>query len=443
MRAPGLAKTGRGPENGPVMDMPQAETLAVEMSAMGRRARAAARALALAPPDARTRAIAGMAQALRARAADVLAANAADQDAARDKGMDSAMLDRLALDEARLEGVAGALDAIAAIPDPVGAETARWTPANGLDIARVRTPIGVLAIIYESRPNVTADAAALAVRAGNAVILRGGSECLRSNLAIHAALAEGLAAAGLPAEAVQMVTTRDRDAVGHILAGLDGAVDLVIPRGGRSLVERVQREARVAVLGHLEGVNHVYVHESADPQTARAVVLNAKMRRVSICGAAETLLVDRAVAADLLPPIAADLARKGCELRGDDAARALVPEAKAATEADWAAEYLKPIIAVKVVDGIDAAIDHIARYGSGHTECVVASDETAIERFLAQVDAGIVLANASTQFADGGEFGFGGEIGISTDRLHARGPVGAEQLTSFKYVVRGKGQVRP
>ena len=420
-----------------------AADLEQDMLAMGRRARAAARQLALASPEARTRAISGMAKALRARAADVLKANAADQDAAREKGMDSAMLDRLGLDEARLEGVAKALDSIAAIPDPVGAETARWTPENGLDIARVRTPIGVLAIIYESRPNVTADAAALAVRAGNAVILRGGSECLRSNLAIHGALMEGLSAAGLPTDAVQMVTTRDRAAVGHILSGLDGSIDLLIPRGGRSLVERVKTDARVAVLGHLEGVNHVYVHESADPDTARAVAVNAKMRRVSVCGAAETLVIDRSVADDLLPKIAADLADKGCELRGDAATQALVPAAKAATDADWATEYLKAVIAVKVVDGIDEAIAHVDAYGSGHTECIVASDDAAVERFLAQVDAGIVLANASTQFADGGEFGFGGEIGISTDRLHARGPVGAEQLTSFKYVIRGKGQIRP
>ena len=420
-----------------------AADLEQDMLAMGRRARAAARQLALASPEARTRAISGMAKALRARAADVLKANAADQDAAREKGMDPAMLDRLGLDADRLEGVARALDSIAAIPDPVGAETARWTPENGLDIARVRTPIGVLAIIYESRPNVTADAAALAVRAGNAVILRGGSECLRSNLAIHGALMEGLSAAGLPTDAVQMVTTRDRAAVGHILSGLDGSIDLLIPRGGRSLVERVKTDARVAVLGHLEGVNHVYVHESADPDTARAVAVNAKMRRVSVCGAAETLVIDRSVADDLLPKIAADLADKGCELRGDAATQALVPAAKAATDADWATEYLKAVIAVKVVDGIDEAIAHIDAYGSGHTECIVASDDAAVERFLAQVDAGIVLANASTQFADGGEFGFGGEIGISTDRLHARGPVGAEQLTSFKYVIRGKGQIRP
>ena len=418
-------------------------TLEADMLAMGRRARAAARALALAGPETRTKAIAGMAAALRARADQVLAANAADLDDARAKGMAAAMMDRLALDPKRLEGVVGALESIAAIPDPVGVETARWTPENGLDIARVRTPIGVLAIIYESRPNVTADAAALAVRAGNAVILRGGSECLRSNLAIHEALAEGLTSAGLSPDTVQMVATRDRAAVGRILTGLDGSIDLLIPRGGRSLVERVRNEARVAVLGHLEGVNHVYVHASADPDMARAVTLNAKMRRVSVCGAAETLLIDRAVADDLLPQIAEDLTGAGCELRADPAAHAIVPDASAANPEDWATEYLKPILAVKVVDGIDEALGHIARYGSGHTESIVASDEAAVERFLAEADAGIVLANASTQFADGGEFGFGGEIGISTDRLHARGPVGAEQLTSFKYVIRGAGQTRP
>lgn len=423
--------------------MSAADPLEAEMLAMGRRARAAARALALAGPETRTRAIEGMAQALRARGERVLAANIADLEDARSGGMTAAMMDRLTLDPARLEGVARALDAIAAIADPVGVETARWTPANGLDIARVRTPIGVLAIIYESRPNVTADAAALSVRAGNAVILRGGSECLRSNLAIHAALVEGLEAAGLSADTVQMVASRDRAAVGHMLSGLDGNIDLLIPRGGRSLVERVRREARVAVLGHLEGVNHVYVHASADPAMARAVVLNAKMRRVSVCGAAETLLIDRAAADALLPLIAADLIAAGCELRGDDTVRALVPAAGAATEADWSTEYLQPILAVRVVDGMEAALSHIARYGSGHTEAIVAGDAAAVERFLAEVDAGIVLANASTQFADGGEFGFGGEIGISTDRLHARGPVGAEQLTSFKYVIRGEGQIRP
>jgi glutamate-5-semialdehyde dehydrogenase len=417
--------------------------LSQQMTDMGLRARAASRALALAGADARTRAITGMAEALERRADRVLAANAEDLEAAKTSGMASAMMDRLALDRGRLDGIVRALRTIAAIPDPVGVETARWTPDNGLDIARVRTPIGVLAIIYESRPNVTADAAALALRAGNAVILRGGSECLASNLAIHAALVEGLEGAGLSPDTVQIVTTRDRAAVGHILAGLQGTIDLLIPRGGRSLVERVKNEARVAVLGHLEGVNHVYVHASADADMARAVVLNAKMRRVSVCGAAETLLIDRSVADTLLPLIARDLTAAGCELRADPAARTLVPAATAVNDDDWSTEYLQPILAVKVVDGLDAALDHVARYGSGHTESIVASDEAAIERFLAEADAGIVLANASTQFADGGEFGFGGEIGISTDRLHARGPVGAEQLTSFKYVIRGRGQIRP
>ncbi|PZO01603.1 MAG: glutamate-5-semialdehyde dehydrogenase [Alphaproteobacteria bacterium] len=413
------------------------------MTDMGTRARAASRALALVGADLRTRAIVNMAEALERRADQVLAANASDLAAAKASCMALALMDRLALDRARLDSIVNALRTIAAIPDPVGGETARWTPDNGLDIARVRTPIGVLAIIYESRPNVTADAAALAVRAGNAVILRGGSECLASNLAIHAALVEGLEDAGLSPDTVQIVTTRDRAAVGHILTGLEGAIDLLIPRGGRSLVERVKTEARVAVLGHLEGVNHVYVHASADHAIARAVVLNAKMRRVSVCGAAETLLIDRAVADTLLPDIAADLIAAGCEIRGDAATLALVPQAVPATEADWSTEYLAPVLSVRVVEDMDQALAHVSRYGSGHTEAIVATDEAAIERFLAEVDAGIVLANASTQFADGGEFGFGGEIGISTDRLHARGPVGAEQLTSFKYVIRGQGQTRP
>lgn len=417
--------------------------LARQMTDMGARARTASRAIALAGADVRTRAITGMAEALERRADRVLAANTCDLAAAKASGMAAAMMDRLALDRARLDGIVKALHTIAAIPDPVEVETARWTPDNGLDIARVRTPIGVLAIIYESRPNVTADAAALAVRAGNAVILRGGSECLQSNLAIHAALIEGLAGAGLSPNTVEIVTTRDRAAVGHILTGLEGTIDLLIPRGGRSLVERVKNEARVAVLGHLEGVNHVYVHAGAGADTARAVVLNAKMRRVSVCGAAETLLIDQAVASALLPDIAADLIAAGCEIRGDAATLALVPQATPATEADWSTEYLAAILSVRIVEGMDQALDHIATYGSGHTEAIVATDDAGTERFLAEVDAGIVLANASTQFADGGEFGFGGEIGISTDRLHARGPVGAEQLTSFKYVIRGKGQTRP
>jgi glutamate-5-semialdehyde dehydrogenase len=417
-------------------------TLQAEMTAMGRKAREAAAALRLATPEQRTAAIAAMAAAVRADAAGILAANARDVAAAKATGMSDAMVDRLVLDDARLEGVAQALETVAAIPDPVGAETERWTRPNGLDIARVRTPIGVIGIIYESRPNVTADAAALCTRAGNAAILRGGSECLQSNLAIHAAVAQGLKSAGLPEACVQVVRTADRAAVGMMLAGLDGAIDLIIPRGGKSLVARVQQEARVAVLGHLEGLNHVFLHASADLAKAVAVSVNAKMRRVSVCGATETLLVDRAAAERLLPPVAKALVEAGCELKGDAAARAIVPMDEA-TEADWSTEYLAPVISVALVDGVDGAARHIAAYGSGHTDAIVAEDAAAAERFAALVDSAIVLINASTQFADGGEFGFGAEIGIATDRLHARGPVGAEQLTTFKYVVRGTGQTRP
>jgi glutamate-5-semialdehyde dehydrogenase len=419
-------------------------SLQAQMSAMGRSGRAAAAALRLSDAATRTRAIAGMAAAVRANAADILAANARDVAAARSAGLSPAMIDRLVLDAARVEGVAQALDTIAAIPDPLGAETARWTPDNGLDIARVRTPIGVIGIIYESRPNVTADAAALCVRAGNAVILRGGSECLASNLAIHAAIAQGLAAAGLPETCVQIVRTTDRAAVGLMLTGLDGAIDLIIPRGGKSLVARVRDEARgVAVLGHLEGLCHVFLHASADLAKATAIAVNAKMRRVSVCGSAETLLVDSADAQRLLPPVAQALADAGCELRGDARARSLVPGMATATEDDWRTEYLAPIISVAVVDGVDGAAAHIATYGSAHTDAIVAEDPMAAERFAELVDSAIVLINASTQYADGGEFGFGAEIGIATDRLHARGPVGAEQLTTFKYVVRGTGQTRP
>jgi len=417
-------------------------SLQAEMTAMGRAARAAAQALRLSDAATRTRAIAAMAEAVRAGAGPILAANARDVAAARKAGLAPAMLDRLALDETRLEGVAQALETVAAIPDPVGQEIARWTRPNGLDIARVRTPIGVIGIIYESRPNVTADAAALCVRAGNAVILRGGSECVASNLAIHAALVTGLAAAGLPQACVQIVRTADRAAVGLILSGLEGAIDLIIPRGGKSLVARVQAEARAPVLGHLEGVNHVFLHASADPAKAVDIAVNAKLRRVSVCGAAETLLVDRAAAARLLPPVAAALAAAGCELRGDAQARAIVPMPEA-EEADWRTEYLAPIISVAVVDGVEGAAAHIAAYGSAHTDAIVAEDPRAAEDFVERVDSAIVLVNASTQFADGGEFGFGAEIGIATDRLHARGPVGAEQLTTYKYVVRGTGQTRP
>jgi len=417
--------------------------LKTRMLDLGRRARAAAMLLREAPAAARTRALEILSAKLTAAEPALLAANARDVESARANGMTEALIDRLSLSPARIAGIAEAVATIAAVPDPLGVETERWTPANGLDIARVRTPIGVLGVIYESRPNVTADAAALCIRSGNAAILRCGSDCLQSSLAIAALIAEALAEAVLPADAVQLVDTPDREAVGLMLTGLNGAIDVIIPRGGKSLVARVQAEARTAVLSHLEGLNHTYLHEAADLETARAIVLNAKMRRVSVCGATETLLVDRAAAERLLPPVAADLIAAGCELRGDAHARALVPAMTPATEADWTTEYLAPILSVHVVEDLDAATDHIARYGSGHTEAIVTTDAEAAERFAAKVDSAIVLINASTQFADGGEFGFGGEIGISTNRLHARGPVGAEQLTTYKYVVRGQGQVRP
>jgi glutamate-5-semialdehyde dehydrogenase len=417
--------------------------LQATMRAMGQAAREGARALRLATPAQRTAALVAIAAAIRAEAPAILAANARDLEKAGANGLTPPMIERLMLNEARLEGVAAGVEAVAAIPDPLGVETARWQRPNGLDIARVRTPIGVIAMIYESRPNVTADAAALTLRSGNAVILRGGSECIESNLAIHAAVLKGLAAAGLPANVVQMVRTTDRAAVGAILSGLDRSIDLIIPRGGKSLVARVQAEARAPVLGHLEGLNHVFVHEAADLKKAADIVLNAKMRRVSVCGSAETLLIDRAAAGKLLPPIADVLIKAGCEIRGDAAARAIEPELKAATVEDWTTEYLAPIIAVAVVDGVEGAAQHIATYGSGHTDAIVTEDAAAAEAFIAKVDSAIVLVNASTQFADGGEFGFGAEIGIATDKLHARGPVGAEQLTTFKYVVRGTGQTRP
>ncbi|MRL68392.1 glutamate-5-semialdehyde dehydrogenase [Brevundimonas sp. SPF441] len=417
--------------------------LSTRMLDLGRRARTAAVLLREAPAAARTRALEILSAKLMPAEPALIAANARDVEAAREGGMTEALIDRLSLSPARIAGMAKAVATIAAVPDPLGVETERWTPANGLNIARVRTPIGVLGVIYESRPNVTADAAALCIRSGNAAILRCGSDCLQSSLAIAVLIAESLAEAGLPADAVQLVDTPDREAVGLMLTGLNGAIDVIIPRGGKSLVARVQAEARTAVLSHLEGLNHTYLHEAADLETARAIVLNAKMRRVSVCGATETLLVDRAAAQRLLPPVASDLIAAGCELRGDAHARALVPAMTPATEADWTTEYLAPILAVHVVEDLDAATDHIARYGSGHTEAIVTTDADAAERFAAKVDSAIVLINASTQFADGGEFGFGGEIGISTNRLHARGPVGAEQLTTYKYVVRGQGQIRP
>ena len=405
------------------------------MLAMGRKARAATEVLRNADAATRTAAIRAIAAQLRARAGAILAANEGDVARA------TRLVDRLRLDPARLEAIAAGVEHIAGLPDPVGAEMARWQMPNGLDIARVRTPIGVIGMIFESRPNVAADAAAIALRSGNALILRSGADALASVLAIGEAIAAGLAEAGLPETCVQIVPTPDRGAVGALLAGLDGAVDLIIPRGGKSLVERVEAEARVPVLGHLEGICHTYVHAAADPDMAREIVLNAKLRRTSVCGATETLLIDRA-ALPMLPAIADALRGAGCELRGDEEARAITPMAPAG-EADWSTEYLEPILAVRTVAGLDEAVAHIAHYGSGHTEAIVTGDAAAAARFLARVDSAIVLHNASTQFADGGEFGFGAEIGIATGRLHARGPVGPEQLTTFKYVVRGTGQVRP
>ena len=424
------------------MDDQSARTLNDLMTDMAAKAKSGAEALRLAGPEVRTRAILEAAKAIRAREATILAANEKDQQFARDKGLTDAMIERLILNPARVEAMAKGLEDVASLPDPVGRDLARWTRPNGLDIARVSTPIGVIAIIYESRPNVTADAAALCIRSSNAAILRTGSEALNSALAIYAAFEDGFRAAGLPDTCVQLVPTSDRDAVGLILGGLDGTINLIIPRGGRSLVERVQKEARAPVLAHLEGLNHTYVHTAADPEKAIAVTLNAKMRRVSVCGATETLLIDEAVAETLLPRIAEALEAKGCELRGDERARAIRPMT-AATEEDWKTEYLLPIISIRVVKDEAEAIEHIKTYGSGHTEAIITEDAQVAETFLNEVDSAIVIWNASTQYADGGEFGLGAEIGISTDRLHARGPVGAEQLTTFKYVVRGDGQTRP
>ncbi|HEY8247340.1 MAG TPA: glutamate-5-semialdehyde dehydrogenase [Hyphomicrobium sp.] len=413
------------------------------MFALGRRARAAAHGLALASPEAKTKALRAAAKTLREATPAILAANAKDLEAARAAGRPSAFIDRLLLDEARIEGIANGVGEIAELADPVGTVLAEWVRPNGLRFERVRVPLGVIGIIYESRPNVTADAGALAVKAGNAAILRAGSESLNSALAIHAALVAGLQSAGLPEAAIQLVPTPDRAAVGHMLAGLDGAIDVIVPRGGKSLVERVQKEARVPVFAHLEGLCHTYVDRDADLAMAVNIVLNAKMRRTGVCGATETLLVDAAAAADVLPTLVKALLEAGCEVRGDAAAQKADARVKPATDADWATEYLDAIIAVKTVDGVAGAIDHIARYGTQHTDAIVTGNEGTAVRFLREVDSAIVLHNASTQFADGGEFGFGGEIGIATGKLHARGPVGVDQLTSFKYIVRGDGQIRP
>jgi glutamate-5-semialdehyde dehydrogenase len=423
--------------------MSENRQLAVEMCVLGVAAREAARALREASAEAKNAALMAAAASIRAEAVTILAANAEDMKRARAERLSPALLDRLMLDEKRVEAMARGVEEVAALPDPVGRVLARWTRPNGLDISRVATPIGVIGIIYESRPNVTADAAALCLKSGNAVILRGGSESARSAAAILRALQAGLKTARLPAEAVQLVPTTDRAAVGMMLAGLEGTVDLIIPRGGKSLVARVQKEARVPVLAHLEGICHSYVHAAADAAKARAVVVNAKMRRTGICGATETLLLDAKVPRELAVQILEDLAAKGCEIRGDETIRSIYPRAKAATEEDWHTEYLDAVISVKVVDDIEKAIRHIETYGSHHTEAIITEDAAAAERFLSALDSAIVLWNASTQFADGGEFGMGAEIGIGTGKLHARGPVGVEQLTTFKYVVRGDGQVRP
>jgi len=427
------------------MSQPAADDagLGATMERLGREAQAAAQVLARTPRAQKDAALETAAAALRARAATILAANQRDLDGARSRGLGAALLDRLLLDAPRIEAMAAGLEAIALLPDPIGAVTAEWTRPNGLRIQRVRVPLGVIAIIYESRPNVTADAGGLCLKSGNAVILRPGSESFESSAAIHACLEAGLEAAGLPVTAVQRVPTTDREAVRYLLAGMTDFIDVVVPRGGKGLIERVQREARVPVIGHLDGNCHVYVDRDADLNMARAIVLNAKLRRTGVCGAAETLLVDRAAAPTLLAPLLKALLDAGCEVRGDDACRAADARVRAASEADWYTEYLDAIIAARLVDGVDGAIEHIARYGSAHTESIVTDNAATAERFLGCVDSAIVLHNASTQFADGGEFGMGAEIGISTDKFHARGPVGVEQLTSYKYVVRGAGQVRP
>ncbi|HET9389189.1 MAG TPA: glutamate-5-semialdehyde dehydrogenase [Steroidobacteraceae bacterium] len=413
------------------------------LDGLGRAAVAAAGRLALADTAAKNAALRSAAATVRARSAGLLAANHEDMAAARAARLSQPLLDRMLLDGRRVEAIARALEDIAALPDPVGAIAADWERPNGLRIQRVRVPIGVIGIIYESRPNVTSDAGALCLKSGNAVILRGGSECSRSNAAIHAALAAGLRAAGLPEESIQLVPTTDRAAVGYMLAGMSDYLDVIVPRGGKSLVARVQQEARVPVIGHLEGNCHVYIDRDSDVRMARTIALNAKMRRTGVCGAAETLLVDRACVSTHLAPVILDLLEAGCEVRGDATVRTVDGRVQSASEEDWRTEYLDAIIAACVVDGVDGAIAHIRAYGSAHTESIVTANQATAEKFLQQVDSAIVLHNASTQFADGGEFGMGAEIGISTDRFHARGPVGVEQLTSYKYVVRGRGQIRP
>ena len=422
--------------------VPGTEDVPALMRRIGADARAAARVLANASTEAKNAALRGSADSLRARADAILAANRKDMEAGRRKGLSKALLDRLALDDQRIEAMARGLEDIAGLPDPVGEVMARWKRPNGLDISRVRVPLGVIGMIYESRPNVTADAGGLCLKAGNAVILRGGSESFHSSGAIMDSLSAGLDGAGLPATSIQRVPTRDRAAVGEMLR-MTEFIDVIVPRGGKSLIERVSAESKVPLFKHLEGICHTYVDAAADADMARKVVLNAKMRRTGICGTTETLLVDKRIAGTHLPPIIEELIAAGCEVRGDAATCALDERVVPATDADWGTEYLDAIISVAVVDGVDAAVAHIARHGSQHTESIITEDAETAEAFLHRVDSAIVMVNASTQFADGGEFGMGAEIGISTGKLHARGPVGVEQLTSFKYMVRGTGQCRP
>ena len=421
----------------------RADDLRERMFELGRAARAAAAVLAQASPAVKRSVLETAAEELRTSRAAVLAANAEDLAQAKAGGLSAAMIDRLALDDKRIEATAAGLETVAAIDDPVGQVTAEWTRPNGLKISRVRVPLGVIGIIYESRPNVTADAAALCLKSGNAAILRGGSESARSSAAIHACLARALRAHGLPETAVQMVPTQDREAVGIMLRDMAGLIDVIVPRGGKGLVARVQQDARVPVMSHLEGICHTYVHASADLAMARSIVKNAKLRRTGICGATETVLIDRACAATHLQPIVAELIDAGCEVRGDERTQSADRRVHAAADSDWGKEFLDAIVAIRVVDGLDEALAHIRRFGSAHTDAIVTDDAAAAERFLNELDSAIVLHNASTQFADGGEFGMGAEIGIATGKVHARGPVGAAELTSYKYVVRGTGQIRP
>jgi glutamate-5-semialdehyde dehydrogenase len=424
-------------------EMLSEEALRTQMMEMGRRARAAAARLAHASSEEKDTALTAAADALRARTKEILAANAKDVANARENKLSSAMTDRLTLNEERIEGIARALEDIRTLPDPIGSVIESWTRPNGLEISKVRVPLGVIGIIYESRPNVTADAGALCLKSGNAVILRGGSDAINSSRAIHACIVQGLDSAGLPPDAVQLIPWTDRRAVGMLLSEMTDYVDVIVPRGGKSLIARVQREARVPVIGHLEGLCHVYVDKSADVDMAVKIAVNAKLRRTGICGAAETLLVDKAAAATHLKPVIRALLDAGCEVRGNETVQTVDARVKPANEEDWRTEYLEKIIAARVVDGVEGAIRHIETYGSHHTEAIIAEDASVVEAFFNGIDSAILMHNASTQFADGGEFGMGAEIGISTSKIHARGPVGARELTSYKFLVRGQGQIRP